>query len=80
MLQLNQKAEEEGNGKKTSRRGATNTYATTLDNAITNLLNQKAEKGRNEKRTSRKRAINTYTIFLDNSSPLFIKTEIESKS
>ena len=80
MLQLNQKAEEEGNEKKTSRRGATNTYATTLDNAITNLLNQKAEKGRNEKRTSRKRAINTYTIFLDNSSPLFIKTEIESKS
>ena len=54
MLQLNQKAEEEGNEKKTSRRGATNTYATTLDNAITNLLNQKAEKGRNEKRTSRK--------------------------
>ena len=80
MLQLNQKAEEERNEKKTSRRGATNTYATTLDNAITNLLNQKAEKGRNEKRTSRKRAINTYTIFLDNSSPLFIKTEIESKS
>ena len=80
MPQLNQKVEEEGNEKKTSRRGATNTYATTLDNAITNLLNQKAEKGRNEKRTSRKRAINTYTIFLDNSSPLFIKTEIESKS
>ena len=59
MLQLNQKAEEEGNEKKTSRRGATNTYATTLDNAITNLLNQKAEKGRNEKRTSRKGAMNT---------------------
>ena len=32
------------------------------------------------RKISRKGAINTYTIFLDNSSPLFIKTEIESKS
>ena len=36
---LNREAEKRRNEKKTSRRGATNTYTTNLDNAISELLN-----------------------------------------